>query len=65
MSLSKVERAFLLPYAQQGLDLGLQLIEHEIVAKKSHLSCPLRRAVKNSLLEISAIPEVEMAIYLL
>ena len=44
-----------LPYAQQGLGLSLQLIEHQVVATKSLLSWPLRPALKGVPMDVKSI----------
>ncbi len=49
---SVVGRSSRLPYAQQGLGLSLQLIEHEVVATKSPLSWPLLPALKGAPMDV-------------
>ena len=49
---SVVVRPSRLQYAQQGLGLSLQLIEHQVVATKSLWSRPLRPALKGAPMDV-------------
>ena len=51
-------RVFRLPYAQQGLEWSLQLIEHQMVATRTLQYGPLRRVLKHVLLDIKHHSEI-------